>query len=156
MIKYCNTCRLRDKTKKVCLLFGIPMEDTDYCSKHADVIIPCDICGQALLGSTYVEYDGEGEPHQYCERCHQAFNTCQLCPSFQKCEFKTNPDPMPQVVMKTVRQGNMMMQTQVKNEKRVQKFCPSCCCWDENYGCMKEFNVGCINKQDFWTSRNPS
>ena len=57
MIKYCNTCRLRDKTKKVCLLFGIPMEDTDYCSKHADVIIPCDICGQPLLGSTYVEYD---------------------------------------------------------------------------------------------------
>ena len=74
----------------------------------------------------------------------------------KKCEFITNPDPMPQVVMKTVRQGNMMMQTQVKNEERVQKFCPSCCCWDKNHGCMKEFNIGCINKQDFWTSRNPS
>ena len=156
MIKYCSTCRLHDKTKKVCLLFGTPMQDTDYCSKHADKITLCDICGQPLLGTTYVEYDDEGECHQYCERCHQAFNTCQLCPSFQKCEFMTNPDPMPQVVMKTVRQGNMMMQTQVKNEERVQKFCPSCCCWNENHGCMKEFNVGCINKQDFWTSRNPS
>ena len=156
MIKYCSTCRLHDKTKKVCLLFGMPMQDTDYCSKHADKITLCDICGQPLLGTTYVEYDDEGECHQYCERCHQAFNTCQLCSSFQKCEFQTNPDPMPQVVMKTVRQGNMMMQTQVKNEERVQKFCPSCCCWDENHGCMKEFNVGCINKQDFWTSRNPS
>ena len=148
MIKYCNTCQLYEKTKKVCLLSGIPMEDTDYCSKHADEVIPCDICGNPLLGSTYVEYNGDGELRQYCERCHQAFHTCQLCSDFRKCEFMTNPDPMPQVVMKTVQQGNMVVQTQAKNEERVQKFCLSCGCWDENHGCMKEYNIGCINQHN--------
>ena len=157
MIKYCNTCRLSDKTKKICLLSGISINlDTDFCSKHAETLKTCCICGGYVVEPGYIDWDGEGEVHEYCERCHQLFNTCQFCPSFQKCEFMTNPDPMPQVVTKTVRQGNMMMQTQVKNEERVQKFCPSCCCWDENHGCMKEFNVGCVNKQDFWSSRNPS
>lgn len=156
MIKYCETCRLHEKTKKICLLTGIPMKDTDYCSKHANEIIVCDICGNPLLSPTYVEYDCDGILRQYCERCHQAFQTCQLCPKFQKCEFMTNPDPMPQVIMKTVRQGNMVMQAQVKNEKRVQKFCPSCCCWDENHGCMKEFNIGCTNRPDFYNTRESS
>lgn len=115
----------------------------------------CEICGYPMeLVGSFLEQDSEGEWHQYCARCAELLKTCQAC--FAPCEFETNPDPMPKFVMKTVRQGNMMMQTQVKNEERVQKFCSSCCCWDENHGCMKEFNVGCINKQDFWTSRNPS
>jgi hypothetical protein len=130
------------------------MEDTDYCSKHADEIILCDICGNPLLGSTYVEYDGDGELRQYCERCHQAFQTCQLCPSFQKCEYMTNPDPMPKVVMKTVRQGHMQMQTQVMNPDRVNKFCLVCGCYDKELGCKRQLNVACDKKTEFWTSRN--
>lgn len=154
--KYCKTCSLRNEAKKICQLTGIPINlETDFCSKHIeDITNTCNICGQLMITPGFVEHTSEGVIH-YCEQCHQALNTCQLCPNVRKCEFHTNPDPMPKVVMKTVRQGNMVMQTQVKNEERVQKFCPSCCCWDENHGCMKEFNIGCVNKQDFWTSRNP-
>ena len=153
MIKYCSTCRLRDKQKKVCLLFGVPMEDRDYCSKHADEIILCDICGNPLLGPTYVEDDGDEKLLRYCERCHQAFQTCQLCSKMQECEFETNPDPMPKIVMKAVRQGNMMMQTQVKNEERVQKFCHSCHCWlgDGIDACGKEFNVSCYKNPRYFS-----
>ena len=147
MIKYCETCRFHDKLKKICLISGIPMEDTDFCSKHAKEFKVCNICRGAIVGNVYYDHNAEGELIQYCERCHQTFQTCQLCPSFQKCEFMTNPDSMPKVVTKTVRQGTMIMQAQVKNEEREKKFCPSCCCWDENHGCMKEFNIGCINQQ---------
>lgn len=146
-VKYCQTCELRHREQNVCRLTGFLIDpEKDFCSKHADEIIPCDICGQPLLGSTYVEYDGEGNLLQYCKRCHQLFNTCQLCEHAIVCEFETNLDPMPKVVMKTVRQGNMMMQTQVKNEERVRKFCPTCACYDENHGCMKEFNTGCYKQ----------
>ena len=40
----------------------------------------------------------------FCERCVGAFGTCQLCEHGQRCEFKTNPAPIPQVVTKHVRQ----------------------------------------------------
>ena len=153
-IKYCNTCRLSNKNKQVCLLTGLPVNlNTDYCSKHVDEPTLCDICGVPMVTPGFIEEDPEGNWHTHCERCQQLYNTCQLCPKFQKCEFMTNPDPMPKVVMKTVRQGNMVMQTQVKNDARVQKFCPSCECWDENHGCMKEFNSGCINQDKIFTSR---
>lgn len=155
-MEYCNTCVYGDKIKKVCLYYGTHIDlDKDFCSKHAKEINYCEVCGQAMMiVGSFLEQDSNGVWHQYCARCAELLKTCQTCSA--PCEFQTNPDPMPKVVMKTVRQGNMVMQTQVKNEERVQKFCPSCCCWDENHGCMKEFNVGCINKQDFWTSRNPS
>ena len=155
-MEFCNTCAYSDKIKKVCLYYGTHIDiDKDFCSKHAKEINYCEVCQQPMeLMGSFLEQDSKGVWHQYCARCAELLKTCQACSA--PCEFATNPDPMPKVVMKTVRQGNMVMQTQVKNEERVQKFCPSCCCWDENHGCMKEFNVGCINKQDFWTSRNPS
>lgn len=153
MIKYCNTCLLSDKEKQVCLLSGIPIDlDKDFCSKHTKETTPCDICGRAMIKPDYFEYDCEGNLHQYCERCHQMYHTCQLCPNCQKCEFETNPDPMPKFIMKTTQQGNMIMQAQVRNEERVKKFCHSCVCWlaDGVDACGKTFNVGCYKQPNFW------
>ena len=145
-IKYCNTCRLYDKMQGICGLKGMKMNgEIDFCSKHTDYLKVCCICNNIMLEPGYIECSTE-EPILMCERCHQAYNTCQMCPRFKVCEFQTNPDPMPQVVMKTIRQGNAVMQIQVKNEERVKKFCPSCECWDENHGCMKEYNIGCYKR----------
>ena len=149
-IKYCRTCRLSDKDKQVCLLFGIPVNlDIDYCSKHADEIISCNICGAHMITPGFVQEDAEGNWLKYCDRCNQLFNTCQLCSHARTCEFETNPDPMPKVIVKTVQQGNMVMQAQVKNPDRIAKFCHNCICWlsDGIDACGKEFNIGCY-KQD--------
>lgn len=157
MIKYCRTCCLRNEAQKACQLTGVPIDlDTDFCSKHMEEPRTCSLCGGVLIGETFLVETAEGEWNEYCARCNALFNTCQMCPKFQVCEFLTNPDPMPKVVMKTVRQGNMVMQMQVKNEERAQKFCPSCGCWDENHGCMKEFNIGCVNRPDFYNTRESS
>lgn len=149
MIEHCRTCALRNEAKQVCQLTGIPINlDIDYCSKHTeDLTNVCDMCGSLMLAPGFVESDAEGKVHIYCHRCNQLFSTCQLCDNVAKCEFETNPDPMPKVVMKTVRQGNMVMQTQVRNEERMKKICPSCSCWSDEFGCLKEFNIGCLNKK---------
>jgi hypothetical protein len=151
MMKYCKTCAYFDENKNMCALSGLFMDgEKDYCSKHADVLLHCDVCGNIMLTSgSILEIDSNGECHQFCARCAELLKTCQACSA--PCEFETNPDPMPKVVMKTVRQGNMQMQTQIMNPERVEKFCPSCGCYDQEVGCKRQFNVGCDKKTSFWT-----
>lgn len=149
MIKYCNECLLSDKIKSICLLTNIPIElESDYCSQHKEQLLPCTICGRPMLSPGYYEYAPEGHLLHYCQSCHSLLNTCQVCSNVRHCEFETNPDPMPKVVMQTIRQGNAVMQMQVKNEERVKKFCHSCRCWmaDGIDACGKEFNIGCVNQ----------
>ena len=149
-MEYCNTCACFNKNKNICGLSGIPMEgDKDYCSKHTDTILRCEVCGNMMLvPGSIIEIDSEGKSHQFCPRCRELLKTCQTCSAL--CEFETNPDPMPKVVVKTVRQGNIQMQTQIRNPDRESKFCHSCGCYDEELGCKRQFNVACDKKIGFW------
>lgn len=157
MARSCKTCMLCNKQKSICLLNGATVKmEIDDCSKHSKYLDYCDICRSPVLpDGLVIEEDENGELHTICGRCNQALSTCQSCKQFQICPFETDPNPLPKVVMKTIRQGNMMMQTQIKNEERVKALCHTCGCWSEECGCMKEFNVGCDKKSNFWTSRNP-
>lgn len=157
-MEYCNTCILSDKNKKICQINGIRINlEEDFCSHHSTELEKCEICGQFMLpqGIWFEQDEENGIWHKFCGNCNKLLNTCQACDKFNICPFETDPDPMPKVVVKTIRQGNMTMQTQVKNEERIKKFCHSCNCWNEECGCMKTFNIGCDKKSKFWSSRNP-
>ena len=147
----CETCVLGDKNQKVCRLYGTPIEPSkDFCSKHSVDLQPCEICGRPMLGGKLAEKDDNGVWHWFCLHCNQLLGTCQSCNKFESCKFETDPNPLPKVVMKTVRQGNMVMQTQIKNEERIKALCPTCDCWNEEFGCLKELNEGCNKKSKFW------
>lgn len=153
----CRTCCLSEKTKSVCLRTRTPIDlDEDFCSQHAENLPICEVCHSYITGPVFMEQDSNGDWHQTCGNCSKAIGTCQACPRIRECEFETNPDPMPKVVMKTVQQGNMTMQTQARNEERVKKFCHSCECWmaDDINACAKDFNLGCNKKPEFWTGRS--
>lgn len=158
MNKLCKTCILGDKIKRVCGLSNVPIDpDKDFCSHHATSIEQmnkCEICGNPILiTGELLAQDDEGNWHIYCRNCDRLLKTCQSCNKYQICAFETDPNPMPKVVVKTIQQGNAVMQAQVKNEERIKLFCHSCACWDEECGCLKEFNMGCEKKNNFWTSR---
>ena len=97
------------------------------------VKIPCDYCGRPA--STVVDDEGNCS----CVSCYQRFYTCYMCDHAVTCEFENNPSPIPKQVQQTVRQGNMVMQTVVKNPERVKQFCFPCQCFnqDELY-CRRE------------------
>lgn len=102
----------------------------------------CDYCGQAPMELL----DTEGT--QYCVRCYKKCNTCLMCVHGSKCEFETNPSPLPKQVQKTIRQGNMVAQTVIKNPDRIRELCQfSCPCFDEDFGCFKENGI-CGNYQE--------
>ena len=155
-IKYCETCKVCVKEKGICQRHGIaiPVDlKKDYCSKHVDEIIICEVCRQPMIPPGIIEVDKDGNVHQFCDRCNQLMKTCATCPKVQYCAFDMDPNPMPKVVMQTVQQGNMTMQSQIKNPERIKLFCHSCKCWNEDAGCFREYNIGCIKKPDFWTGR---
>lgn len=144
MINYCNTCALFNKIKSVCGLTGRPVSETaDYCSEHTNELLICDICHLPMLPTGCFIQDST---HIYCEKCNQYLNSCQVCDKFQICPFETDPNPIPKVVVNTKQQGNMRMQVQERNVEREKMFCYECCCWNEEYGCMKMFNIGCNKK----------
>ena len=152
MMNYCKTCALRDEEKSICRLTGTIIDiKTDYCSRHVKELTICEVCQQPMLVvGSFVEKDSNEVWHQYCGRCAQLINTCQACPKFQTCPFETDPNPMPKVVTRTVQQGNMVMQVQGRNPERVALLCPTCDCWNDEFGCLKEHGQGCCKKPKFW------
>jgi hypothetical protein len=93
----------------------------DYCGKYPGEIV--DSNGDVFL----------------CRNCFSQAGTCYLCVNGALCEFETNPSPLPKQVQKTVRQGNMMVQTVIRNPDRTAITCLSNCpCFDSNFGCLKE------------------
>ena len=103
---------------------------------------PCNFCGQPAK-----IVDGESMIC-LCHRCYSLLNTCNACINGAKCDFETNPSPLPKQVQQTVRQGNMTMQTVVRNPARTDITCKAGCpCFSEEFGCLKENGV-CANYKE--------
>lgn len=156
-MKYCKTCALLNKQQNGCLLSGQPKNpETDYCSNYLTYLPHCDFCNKPMLPQQTLLEEINGEWKAMCPNCNAAMKTCQTCLLADECLFETDPNPLPKVVTKTIRQGNAVMQAQVKNPERESAICPSCKCWNEECGCMKNFNVGCNKKVNVFSSENSS
>ena len=109
----------------------------------------CNYCGQQP--ARIINLNGTGA----CDRCAQYFNTCQLCLNSMNCEFETNPDPMPKQIQQTIRQGNMVAQTVVRNQERENKFCTHCPCWNTIDACCNRQSGTCGRYDEFIPSVMP-
>ena len=100
----------------------------------------CFICGGAPEVPIFTE---DGTFIKYlCGRCLKIPAQCGLCEKAQICPFETDSSPLPKVVMKTIQQGNMMLQTQIKNPERIEITCKTQCpCFSEEFGCLKENGI---------------
>lgn len=81
-----------------------------------------------------------------------------MCIHSKKCEFHSNPAPIPKFVTKRIRQetpnGYIEQIVQVPNAQRAKAFCLDtecvCCktCEDEKVRCMRQFGT-CENYKEF-------
>ena len=80
-----------------------------------------------------------------CKKCISALGTCGACEKVRECLFETSSVNLPKVVVKTIQNGNVQMQTQIKNPDRIAQTCTYCSCWnsEENY-CMREIDHACV------------
>lgn len=101
------------------------------------IVLTCNICGRPCLENAIVCT----EPVAYvmCPQCFQHCGTCALCISARECLFETSPSLLPKQIQQTIRQGNMTMQSIVKNPDRIRETCQKGCkCWSDDLGCLKQ------------------
>lgn len=149
-IKPCKTCALRGATNTgtpACSKFKIPIDDIENngCTWHITNIPTCEICGQPK--DTVMIWQNDNTEKLICTDCYNLIGSCRTCANANICNFK-NDHSEPQVVSKTIQQGFMTMQTQVKNPHLVEKHCSTCRCSDVNNNCFKDDNgANCTNWQ---------
>lgn len=77
----------------------------------------------------------------YCGHCAPHISHCPTCANLKTCLFETDPSPAPKLIQKQIKQGNMIMTTQVKNPDRIRITCQTGCpCFSNENTCLREFN----------------
>ena len=139
--KTCANCAYWRPDNQSCVLLKARRAENDYCSSHSTSPLVCATCQSYILGKSFIYSVGNAYV-EVCEKCHTAIPTCAGCKNSVQCAFNDDPNPLPKIVMQTVQQGNMMMQTQVRNPERIKLFCENCPCYNaEDRACDRECNV---------------
>lgn len=114
----------------------------------------CKLCGKQVEGAQLC-YSVDLE-EVFCNNCIYLLGGCYSCGNVVSCAFEQDPSPLPKIVVQTVQQGNMTMQTQIRNPEREAITCKTKCpCWNEEWGCgrTKQFAQFCINNKWEWINK---
>lgn len=111
-----------------------------------EYVFTCDVCGteKIPMRMAILEFDETGEHYlrKVCSRCSSLRGTCGRCAYGNDCAFFQVEDGLPRMVMKTTQQGVMIVQQQVPNPERIEKYCKVCNCWDN---CFKQGNRNSVS-----------
>lgn len=150
MERKCGNCALKALKGGMCPIFNANMENENGCPRFTSEFAICDICGNIILNNSYLQEE-DGTIHLFCEECAIG-HPCRTCKEISDCKFQTDKSCQePPFIMAQQRQGNVVMQQQVTNPKRVQATCANGCkCYNSEHGCMREYGCGCENLKINW------
>lgn len=144
MKKFCETCANLNPKLLKCQFFGHRVgPKKDYCSKHTNSFLTCELCGGTMAKEqSILQFKNNNYVRTVCERCNSLSGTCQMCKHGNQCSFETDPSPLPKVVEEVFRQGPMTTVTQIRNPERIEITCKkNCPCYDPENECLKQFNT---------------
>lgn len=137
-VKCCANCSILTKDN-VCRLFKTQIQYPygERCPNFTKELVECENCGNSVvLPQILTENE---QTLLLCDNCVKLSGTCNLCTERTQCDFETNPLSLPKVIIKQIRQGNQMLQVQIKNPERIRETCEkNCKCFDKEFGCGKE------------------
>lgn len=155
-MRICGECAYKALQDGKCPVFGREMPaETPGCPIFSTSITKCALCGNIIMSQPIIDYDQDSNIHIICRNCLSA-TPCETCTRTNVCYFQTDHTCQePPFIMREVRQGNMIMQTQVMNPKRVMATCAKCECFNEdgldtNTFCRKQEGCGCKNQKMNW------
>ena len=136
-MKSCATCIYVERASCECARLQTKVDlQADICPFYSNVPYICAVCNR--IGSAEDIFIDSKTNKYLCGDCLAAASTCKLCANATSCDFESNPSPLPKVVMQNIRQGNMMIQTQVRNPERVKITCANGCICYQNSVCMRQ------------------
>lgn len=141
-MKTCGNCLIQRQANGVCPIFNEKINPADEaCRKYIGYDSPiCGFCSNLMPGKGEIVIMEDGEVILSCTECAERIGTCATCAQARSCEFETSNIQIPKKVQKVTRQGNMQMQTIIRNPEREKETCmKDCSCWDEeNCICLRE------------------
>lgn len=149
MERYCNNCALKTIQNGVCPIFRKDMTNEFGCPYYTTELNSCDICGNLIPKGGYLEEDSNGNFHLLCNDCATG-NDCNICSNSYCALQQDQTCPEPLYVMQQQRQGNMVIQNQVINPKRIELTCKKGCYCFHNETCFKMAGCGCSNLKIEW------
>lgn len=143
-MKSCATCIYSVRASSQCAKLQINVDlQRDTCPFYSNVPKICSICHR-----TFADLFIDSKDNAYlCAECLKMISSCELCINGGTCSFESDPSPLLKVVMRNVRQGNMTIQTQVRNPERVKITCANGCPCYQNSECMRQY--GQCGKQKY-------
>ena len=155
MERKCGQCALKALKNGMCPIFNANMEGENGCPYFTTEIHACEICGNLIPKGGYIQEE-DGAFHLMCGDCATG-HPCKSCKEVNSCRFETDQNCQePPYVMVQQRQGNMVVQTQALNPKRVQATCANGCpCFreeglEDGDFCWKQIGCGCNNHKNNW------
>lgn len=140
----CDNCVLPSTKGGVCPIFNANMAGQDGCPRHTAADNVCAVCGSYILGQGIL-IPKDNEFKMVCGRC-ATVHDCRLC-SHKGCAFDTDESCFePKVVTVRRQEGNMTIQQQVMNPKRMELTCAAgCACYNQ----LPDEKIGvCMRMQD--------
>lgn len=140
--KTCGRCVLQEQNGGTCPIFNKQFpEEEQGCPYFTPQLMKCDICGN-LIHPKEIVVTNEEPIKILCQTCVSELNTCPTCNFSKQCFFETDPSPIPKVVQREIRKGNIRTVTQVRNPERVDKLCKNkCSCYSSEFGCLRQSNT---------------
>ena len=146
-MKKCGDCLLQKRSGGVCPVFQEKVNETDNaCRRYIGHDSPvCSFCDSLMPSKGEIILLDDDNTLISCSNCANTLGTCQTCALAKSCDFETNPINIPKQVQKVIKQGNMQMQTIIRNPEREKETCmKGCLCWDESEcACMRQTLGAC-------------
>lgn len=120
----------------MCMRMNLPTIENCRCPLYrSDEPETCAICGQPIEKG--IIWFGS---NPLCQNCGHLIGACQTCARRNTCVFETDPSPVPKIVQKTIKNGNMVSSFPVKNPERVVATCvnQNCACYRREDGCCRD------------------
>lgn len=151
----CDVCALRNIANGGCPIFQADMSGNDGCPYFAVQLDICEMCGAPIIGGSILDKDENEVWHIMCKKCAAA-PKCATCVN-RYCAFENDTScKEPPMIMVQKQQGNILIQQQVMNPKRVEATCrQGCPCFDEEglddgSFCTRQFGCGCQKYHTNW------
>lgn len=141
MIKTCGLCGLKDTSGRCIATHEVMPSDTQACVNYDSAPLICHNCNNIFPHKMAIILQENEETYFFCPNCADQIGQCGTCSLGDKCDFQTNPSPIPLKIRRQSQHGPMISVTEEMNPERQKITCQNgCLCYSEGHECMRQFH----------------
>ena len=142
MINTCGLCGLKDASGRCIATHQVMPPNTQACVNFDSAPLICHNCNSIFPHKMAIILQESEETYLFCPNCADQIGQCDTCFLGDKCDFQTNPSPIPLKIRRQVQHGPMISVMEEDNPERIAITCKiNCECFNAENGCLKKSGV---------------